>query len=162
MNLHDEVNDVLPTVDEYDKFYSLHNDGVDYDDDTKEKMHEDDTVLDSDITLENGSRGDDNEVNATFEIPIALSYDLFVSAGCGTGDVPIATIVEDRHKHDLIRNESDPQITRARTSQIVSRPSTSVNELSPSNDCSLYSNDEIETGYIRTRKSCNKCWLCMQ
>ena len=39
-NLHDEANYVLPTVDEYDRFYDFGNDDVDYDDDTEEEMHE--------------------------------------------------------------------------------------------------------------------------
>ena len=56
VNLHDGVNDVLPIVDECDMFYNVRNDDVDYDDDTKEEMHEDDIVLDSDIALGNYSR----------------------------------------------------------------------------------------------------------
>ena len=132
---------MLPTVDEYDKYYDLGNDDVYYDNDREEEMNEDDIVLDSD--MRNDIRGDDNdnEVNATFEVPIAENYDLpfalagcemgsvpiasnydvpFVSAGCETDSISIAPNAEDRHRHDLIHDESDSRTTRARTSQVVS------------------------------------------
>ena len=86
-------------------------------------------------------------------VPIASNYDVpFVSVGCETGNVPIAPNAEDRRRHDPIRNESDSGTTRARTSRVVSQPSTTVNEPGPSNDCSLYSNNEIETGQIYANK----------
>ena len=120
MNLHDRVNDVLFTVNEYDKFYNFPNDDIDYDDNTEEEMHKDDIVLDSHIALWNDSKGDDNKVNVAFEVPIASNSDVpFVSA-CGIGSVPIVSNVEDRHKHDHVRNESDSQIMRAQKSQVVS------------------------------------------
>ena len=134
MNLHDGANDVLPTVDEYDRYYDLGNDDVYYDDDREEEMNEDDIVLDSDMRNDIRVDDNDNEVNAAFEVPIAENYDLpfvsagcemasvpiasnydvpFVSAGCETGSVPIAPNVEDRRRHDPIRNESDSGTTRA-------------------------------------------------
>ena len=69
-----------------------------------------------------------------------------------TGSVPITPIVEDRHRHDPVHNKSDSQTKRAQTSRVISRPSTSVNEPGPNNDCSLYSNDKIETGQIYVNK----------
>ena len=173
VNLHDEANDVLPTVDEYDRYYDLGNDDVYYDDDREEEMNEDDIVLDSDMRNDIRVDDNDNEVNAAFEVPIAENYDLpfvsagcemasvpitsnydvpFVSAGCETGSVPIAPNAEDRRRHDPIRNESDSGTTRARTSRVVSQPSTTVNEPGPSNDCSLYSNDQIVNGQIYANK----------
>ena len=141
VNLHDGANDVLPALDEYDKFYDFGNDDVYYDDDREEEMNEDDIVLDSNITLGNDIRGDDNVVNTAFEISIAENYDVpfisagcemgsvpiasnydvsFVPTGCETGSVPIASNTEHRHRHDPIRNENDSGKTRAQTSQVVS------------------------------------------
>ena len=125
VNLRDMINDVLPTVDEYNMYYDLGNDDVYYDDDREEEMNDDDVVLDSDIALGNDIKGDDNKVNATFQVPIASNYDVpFVSTGCEMGSVPIAPNAKDRQSHDPIRNGRYSKTTRARTPRVVSQPST--------------------------------------
>ena len=63
------VNDVLPTIDEYDRFYHLRSHDVDYDDATYEDMHEDAITLNDDIALDNVRWGDDDNVNVAFEVP---------------------------------------------------------------------------------------------
>ena len=62
VNLHDGVDVVLPTIDEYNRLYNLCGHDVDYDDDTYEDMHEDVIALDDDIELENFMRVDDDEL----------------------------------------------------------------------------------------------------
>ena len=89
VHLHDGINVVLPTIDEYDRLYNLCGHDVDYDDDTCEDMHEnaitldDDFELDNDIKLENVRKGDDDKVNAAlFEVQFVIGVAIRVAVSC--------------------------------------------------------------------------------
>ncbi|KAF3440981.1 hypothetical protein FNV43_RR19267 [Rhamnella rubrinervis] len=112
VNLHDRVDitrvdGVLPTIDKYDRLYNFYNYDVDYDDNTSAKMHED-IVFHDDIELKHDRKGGDDKVNDAFEVPIVINFDVpFVSKGFRMTSVPIPPTVDDSHRHNLPRIESD-------------------------------------------------------